>query len=94
MESGAAGGARVNPIRALPVSPRATYDQVHHECQLEQARRAERLALLITEHEDQLADLTRDYETLADRYNATRAELARCHAWFAGHPLHHREEPS
>jgi len=84
----------VNPIRALPVSPRATYDQLHHECQIEQARRAWSLAFLLMEHADQLADLTRDYNELADRYNAIRAELARCHAWFAGHPLHHREEPS
>ena len=82
----------MSPLRALPsLQSRASYDQLHHECQVEQARRTTRLLALIGENIDYIADLTRDYEELVDRYNETRAELAACKAWFAGHPLHHSE---
>jgi len=73
-------------LRALPTRAAPTWDELHAACMLEQARRAEFLRQSITEYEEIVADKDRDYEQLADLYNAQRAELAAWRAWAASIP--------
>jgi allophanate hydrolase subunit 1 len=81
------------PDRSMPASPAATYDRLHHECQIEQTRRAWSLAFRIEEHEAEVRDLIHDYEELADRYNDARAELAAWRAWGAACPVTRGDAP-
>ena len=74
---------RALPGRA-PVAP--TWDELHAACMVEQARRAEFLRQTISEYEEIVADKDRDYDQLAQKYNAQRAELAAWRAWAAQMP--------
>jgi hypothetical protein len=74
---------RALPKRA-PVEP--TWDELHAACILEQARRAEFLRQSIAEHQEIIAEKDRDYEQLADLYNAQRGELAAWRTWAADMP--------
>ena len=51
--------------------------------QLEQARRAAYLRMVIAEHTEEKEQLVREYEQLADRFNAARAELHQWRSWAA-----------
>lgn len=73
---------------ALPTRATAepTWGELHAACILEQARRAADLRRVIAEHTEEKEQLIREYEQLADRFNAIRAELNHWRAWAAAMP--------
>jgi hypothetical protein len=52
----------------------------------EETRRADYLRRVIVDHVEEMAELSRQYEQLADRYNKDRAELNEWRAWSAAMP--------